>query len=139
MAKSKYNNQKVEVEGIKFDSQVEARYHDQLKWLLANGEILSFTLQPRYLLQEAFKKDGVTHRKTEYVADFEVLHIDRSIEVIDIKGQLLPVFSLKAKLFHKRYPHKLSLLNYSKIDGGWCELSTILNNRKLRKKAKENK
>lgn len=139
MAKSKYGNKKVTVDGHVFDSAIEARYYEQVKWLKDTGEIKSFVLQPRYLLQESFRKGKTLHRKIDYVADFEITHIDGTIEVVDVKGQLLPLFSLKMKLFHKLYSHKLSLINYSKIDGGWCELETILKNRKLRKKAKVTK
>ena len=105
MAKSKHNNVKVEVEGIKFDSKLEARYYEQVKWLKATGGILSFRLQPRYLLQDSFRKDGVLHRKIHYVADFEVTHLDKTIEVIDVKGQIRPVFALNLTMFHRLYPH----------------------------------
>jgi hypothetical protein len=139
ITKSKYNNKKTEIDGHVFDSQVEARYYEQVKWLKNTGEILSFKLQPRYLLQDSFRKDGVLHRKIEYVADFEITHIDKTIEVIDVKGQILPLFSMKMKMFHKLYPYKLSLITYSKMDGGWIEVEKLAKNRKLRKKAKENK
>ncbi|HLG27661.1 MAG TPA: DUF1064 domain-containing protein [Paenisporosarcina sp.] len=139
MTKSKYGNKQVEIDGHVFHSQIEARYYEQVKWLLATGEILSFKLQPRYLLQESFKKDGMNHRKIEYVADFEIQHIDKTIEVVDIKGFETTDFAIKKKLFEYKYPHKLSLLTYSKIDGGWVSLTNLKKNRKLRKKAKENK
>lgn len=133
---SKYGNRKVESDGHKFDSQIEARYYHQVKWLQATGEIKSFSLQPRYLLQDSFKKNGVGHRKIEYVADFEITHIDGTIEVVDIKGFETTDFAIKKKLFEFKYPYKLSLLTYSKINGGWIELSDLKKNRKTRKKAK---
>ena len=34
------------------------------------SEISDLELQPRFLLQESFKKNGKTYRKIEYVADF---------------------------------------------------------------------
>lgn len=134
--KSKYGNRKVEIDGHVFDSAIESRYYEQVKWLRTNGEILSFTLQPKYLLQESFRKNGILHRKIEYIADFEILHIDKTIEVIDVKGMITPDFAIKRKLFEHRYAHKLSLLTYSKIDGGWVELSVLTKNRKARKKNK---
>jgi hypothetical protein len=133
---SKYGSQKVEKDGHIFDSKIEARYHDQLKWLEANKQILFYRLQPRYLLQEAFEKNGRKFRKIEYVADFEVHHLDGSIEVIDVKGMETEAFKIKRKLFEKKYPHKLSLITYSQMDGGWITLEQLLKNRKLRKAVK---
>lgn len=137
--KSKYGNKKVTVDGHIFDSVIESRYYEQVKWLMATGEIKSFSLQPRYLLQESFRKGKTQHRKIDYVADFEITHIDGTIEVVDIKGFETTDFTIKKKLFEFKYPHKLSLLTYSKIDGGWIELDRLKQNRKLRKKAKVSK
>jgi Protein of unknown function (DUF1064) len=134
---SKYNSKKVELDNHIFDSQLEARYYQQLKWLQEHEQILFFRLQPRYLLQEAFEKDGKKFRRIDYLADFEVHHLDGSIEVIDIKGMETEAFKLKRKLFEKKYPHKLSLITYSKIDGGWIELDQLKKNRKLRKAVKK--
>jgi len=82
--RSKYRNKKVEIDRHVFDSIAESKYYEQLKWLEANKQILFFQIQPRYLLQEAFEKGGKTHRKIEYIADFEVHNTDGSIEVVDV-------------------------------------------------------
>ena len=74
---SKYKSKKVEVDGHVFDSKIEAKYYEQLKWLQNNKQILFFRLQPRYLLQEAFEKDGKSYRKIEYIADFEPYWFDQ--------------------------------------------------------------
>ena len=133
---TKYKSKKVEIDGHVFDSKIEARYYEQLKWLQENNQILFFRLQPRYLLQEAFTKDGKTYRKIEYIADFGVHHLDGSIEVVDVKGYETEAFRLKRKLFEKKYPHKLSLVTYVKKYGGWIELDKL---KKLRKEAKKQK
>ena len=73
---SKYNAKKTELDGYTFDSQIEARYFIQLKWLKTNKQIKGFEIQPKFLLQESFKKDGKTHRKIEYIADFKVINLD---------------------------------------------------------------
>jgi ribosomal protein S24E len=134
--KTKYGSKKVEIDGHVFDSKIEARYYEQLKWLQEHNQILFFRLQPRYLLQEAFRKNGKTFRKIEYIADFEVHHLDGSIEVIDVKGMETEAFKIKRKLFEKKYPHKLSLVTYVKKYGGWIELDKL---KKLRKEAKKQK
>jgi hypothetical protein len=134
---TKYNSKSIELDGHIFDSKIEARYYQQLKWLEANKQILFFRIQPRYLLQEAFEKDGKKHRKIDYLADFEIHHLDGSIEVVDVKGMETTDFKIKRKLFEKKYPHKLSLVTYSQIDGGWITLEQLKKNRKLRKAVKE--
>lgn len=134
---NKYGAKKVELDGIVFDSELEAKYYMQLKWLEKNEQILFFRLQPRYLLQEAFEKHGKKHRKIEYVADFEIHHLDGSIETVDVKGYETTDFKIKKKLFEYKYPHKLSLVTYSKIDGGWIELDELAKRRKERQKAHE--
>jgi hypothetical protein len=133
---TKYGSKKVEIDNIVFDSKIESKYYEQLKWLQANKQISFFRIQPRYLLQEAFKKDGQHHRKIEYIADFEVHHLDGSIEVVDVKGMITTDFAIKRKMFEFKYPHKLSLVTYSKIDGGWITLEQLAKNRKKRKKGR---
>jgi len=134
--KTKYNSKKLELDGHVFDSKAEAKYYEVLKLFQANEEILFFRLQPRYELQESFRKDGKLHRKIEYVADFEVHHTDGSIEVVDVKGFQTETFGVKRKLFEKKFPHKLSLLGFSQIDGGWIELDELKIARRKRKKEK---
>ncbi len=110
--RSKYGNKKVELDGYVFDSVAESKYYQQLKWLEEHKEILFFRIQPRYLLLDAFEKDGKRHRRMDYIADFEIHHNDGSIEVVDVKGALTQVFRIKQKLFHHKYPHKLTLIKY---------------------------
>lgn len=104
--KSKYNNIKTEMDGIKFDSRKEADYYCQLKLLKRAGEIRDFGLQPRYELQPTFKKNGTTHRSITYVADFVVVNNDGTTDIIDIKGVETQVFKIKQKLFEYKYPGK---------------------------------
>ncbi|MEK3993680.1 DUF1064 domain-containing protein [Psychrobacillus sp. FSL K6-2365] len=134
--KTKYNSKKIELDGHVFDSKAEARYYEELKLQQEQSKILFFRLQPRYELQESFKKCGKLHRKIEYVADFEIHHLDGSIETIDVKGFETTDFAIKRKLFEKKFPHKLTLLAFSQIDGGWIELDELKKARRLRKKTK---
>ena len=131
---SKHKNIKVEIDGIKFDSKIEAKYYSHLLERANDGEIGHFIIQPRYLLQESFKKNGKHFRKIEYVADFEVINLDGTIEVIDIKGQIMPVFALKKKLFERLYPdYSLKLLTHVAKWGGWVTLDELKRLRKVKK------
>ena len=104
---SKYRAKKTVVDGIEFDSKREADRYCELKLLEKAKEIRDLELQPRFLLQDKFKdKQGNTHRKIEYVADF--LYIDklgRNI-VEDVKGVLTDVYKLKKKMFLKLYDNQ---------------------------------
>lgn len=134
---TKYKSKAVEIDGYVFQSKIEAKYYEYLKWLLEHEQIKSFSLQPRYLLLDKFRKNGKTFRKMEYIADFEVHHLDGSIEVVDVKGFETEVFKIKRKLFEHKYPYKLSLVTYVKKYGGWIELDELKKRRKETKKAKK--
>lgn len=130
MAINKYGNKNVVIDGHKFDSIAESKYYQQLKWLKQAEQIKDFKLQPRFLLQDSFKKDGRTFRKIEYVADFEIHNIDGSIEIVDVKGHETKEFLLKKKLFEYRYDHSLKVVTLDDTYG-WIELDQL---KKLKKK-----
>ncbi len=111
-SKSKYGNKKTVVDGITFDSKAESIYYNQLKWLKNARQIKSYKLQPRYLLQEGFKKNGKYFRPIYYKADFEVINLDGSTQVIDIKGTITKEFAIKRKLFEMKYMDSITLLKY---------------------------
>ncbi|MGO4890309.1 DUF1064 domain-containing protein [Anaerobacillus sp. MEB173] len=121
---SKYKNRKVELDGYKFDSIMESQYYKQLVWLKKARQIKGFILQPRFVLQEAFEKDGVKFKKIEYVADFEIHNLDGTTEIIDVKGVETKEFLLKKKLFHAKYPHKLTVVTNDSTYG-WIELDRL--------------
>ncbi|TYR75570.1 DUF1064 domain-containing protein [Rossellomorea vietnamensis] len=134
---TKYNARKKTVDGITFDSIQESQYYLHLKEKQEKGEILAFNLQPKFTLQESFKKHGKTHRKIEYVADFEILHHDESIEIIDVKGFETADFKIKRKLFEKKYPFKLTLVKHVKKYGGWISTDEWRKRKKEEKKVKK--
>ncbi|MGL5426392.1 MAG: DUF1064 domain-containing protein [Cetobacterium sp.] len=101
MTRSKYGAKKVIIDDITFDSKAESKFYIQLR---DNG--VEFELQPRFLLQEAFKKNGKHFRKIEYIADFRIGN-----RIIDIKGVETEAFKIKKKLFEYKYPDlKLEIL-----------------------------
>lgn len=100
---SKYKNKKTQIDMYVFDSAKEAKRYKELKLLELAGEISNLELQPHFLLQDSFKKNGRTYRKIEYIADFKYIENGRTI-VEDVKGLQTDVFKLKHKLFEKIYP-----------------------------------
>lgn len=100
---SKYRNKKVQVDRYIFDSIRESQRYKELKLLERAGTITDLELQPRFLLQDSFKKNGRTFRKIEYIADFKYIENGKTI-VEDVKGMQTDVFKLKHKIFEKVYP-----------------------------------
>lgn len=101
----KYHNTKCEIDGIKFDSQLECDYYCQLKMLRMKGEVKDFDLQVPFLLQPSFKRDGKTIRAIRYIADFVVTLADGTKEVVDTKGYPTPEYKLKRKMLLYQYPN----------------------------------
>lgn len=101
---SKYNAKKKVVDGHTFDSKREGERYCELKLLEKANEIRNLELQPRFLLQDKFKdRNGKTHRKIEYVADFFYIDKEGRNVVEDVKGVLTDVYKIKKKMFLKIY------------------------------------
>jgi hypothetical protein len=135
-AATKYHNQPVIIDGIKFASRSESMRYMELKTLKQARMIKDFELQPRFTLQPAFRKCPACHhiqahvpgskkkqdlycqecgerllliKGIEYVADFRVINLDGTEKIEDVKGSFgyqTEIFKIKAKLFEARYPDK---------------------------------
>lgn len=101
---SKYNNRKTTVGNIVFDSKAEARRYQELQLLERGGVITALTLQPEFLIADAFTYNGKRERAIKYVADFKYLTVDTDEWVIeDVKGTRTEVYKIKRKLFLAKY------------------------------------
>lgn len=99
---NKYKNKKVQIDMYVFDSIAESKRYKELALLQKANKIENLQLQPKFLLQESFRKNGKTYRKIEYIADFQYEENGKII-VEDVKGKETEVFKLKRKLFEKKY------------------------------------
>jgi len=138
---SKYKSKKVTEDGITFDSHEESEYYKYLLKLKAEGKILNFELQPKYVLIPKFEKYGKTHRETTYTPDFLIYHLDGTEELIDVKGFSTQQGELRRKLFDSLYPNIKLIwiarsLKYGNEDG-WIEYGELQKIRKKNKKLKE--
>lgn len=95
--KSKYGAKKVEVDGIKYDSQKEADYYCELKLRLSAGEIKGFCRQAEFILAPNLR----------YKADFIVFNNDGTSEIIDVKGVRTEVYIAKKKVFEDKFNLKI--------------------------------
>jgi hypothetical protein len=98
--KSKYNNSRVRVDGLLFDSQKEADTYQNLKVLHKAGLIKGFCRQAEFVLQEGF----ANVKPIIYRCDWIVFLNDGSYEIRDDKGIKTEVFKLKHKMFMERFP-----------------------------------
>ena len=97
---SKYGNEKTEVDGIVFDSKLEAARYGDLKLLLRAREIENLRLQVPF----KFEHNGITI--CTYVADF--VYLENGVEVVeDSKGKRTREYSIKRKLMLAFYGIKI--------------------------------
>lgn len=104
---NKYYNKKIVIDGILFASKAEGKRYVELKLLQKVGEIVDLRLQPKYVLQEGFVKNGKKFRPITYTADFEYKTLTEVIAE-DVKSTFtskLAVFGIKKKLFEYKYRH----------------------------------
>lgn len=103
---SKYGNQKVIFDGIKFDSKREASYYMYYKKLQESGTIKNLQLQTKL----DFKIDGkkIFTYKPDYEYDDEFGH-----HYIDVKSPITaknPVFRLKKKIIEASFKIEIEVV-----------------------------
>lgn len=97
---NKYKNKKTIVNGIVFDSKLEAKRYSELILLQKANKIKDLQLQPTFELIPSFKKNGKTFRKTTYKADFQYIDNESGQTIVeDTKGFLTELYRLKKKMF----------------------------------------
>lgn len=145
MKKTKYNNKKIEIDGIKFDSKDESLYYLDLKTSKESGNIIDFELQPKYELIPKFKYMGENRRAITYSPDFKIINNDGTSYVVDVKsmGTATQQGELRRKLFEYKYP-SIELIWYCRNIkhgiNGWVkyeDLKKIYRDNKKAKKSKE--
>ena len=109
---SKYQNKKIVIDGITFDSKKEAKVYGELKLLKQAGEIKDFTRQQSFeLIPSQYEiingKKKCVEKPVQYKADFVVEHLDGEKSVVDAKGMRTPIYVIKRKLM--RYLHKINI------------------------------
>lgn len=102
---NKYRNKKIIVDGIKFDSKLEARRWQELDLLQKAGKIKDLRRQIKFELQPKYKKNGKTIQSINYIADFVYYDLNKKKFIIeDTKGYRTEIYKLKKKIFEYVYP-----------------------------------
>jgi len=103
--RSKYGSKRTAVGAITFSSKKEAMRYQELLVLQRAGIVTRIECQPRFLILDAFKKNGKKWPARHYIADFRVTYADGHQEIEDVKGRYTTeVFRLKWAFFEARYP-----------------------------------
>lgn len=100
----KYGNKITEVNGIAFDSKKEATYYEDLLWQQRIGAVKSIEVQPEFVLQPGYEREGKKIRPIIYRADFKVTEADGHIYYVDTKGMRTQVYLLKKKMLLYKFP-----------------------------------
>ena len=101
---SKYKNTPKIIDGIRFDSKLEASYYLHLKLLQSQGIVKFFLRQPAFHLSS-----DVTYR-----ADFQIFYTDGLVDFVDVKGYETETFKIKKKLVEDKYPVTLTIITKGK-------------------------
>lgn len=104
--RSKYGNQKTEVEGVRFDSKKEAARFQELLWAQGAGKISELKLQEEFTLMGAYTTPkGKRVRAIRYRCDFSYLlpSGEKVVEDVKSKATKTRVYEIKKKLLRERY------------------------------------
>lgn len=93
----KYANQKIEIDGIHFDSKAEARYWRLLQVRLKAKEIQDLQRQVVYELAPSVVIGGRKRPPLRYIADFVWKEAGQTI-VADVKGAVPEAYRIKRHL-----------------------------------------
>jgi len=118
---SKYHAVKTTIDGITFDSKIEAHRYQDLVILQKAGLIKDLKVHPKFVLLEPFEYRGQKIGAITYTADFQYVatnlfnHYSFSEVVVeDVKGVRTAVFNVKWKLAKFKYPSITWRLNNGK-------------------------
>ena len=99
---AKYKNQKIEYDGLKFDSKKESERYETLRDMQKKGEISELKCQVKFILADGVKFVHERKRKTalRYSADFTYTQ-NGALVVEDVKSDYtrsLPAYRIKKHL-----------------------------------------
>lgn len=103
---SKLKNIRKVVDGISFQSSIEARAYQILKLWERAGAISDLRMQPAFTLQERFRDNsGRTIRAITYSADFRFFdNATRKLRFVDAKGMVTQAFKKSIKMLKDKHP-----------------------------------
>lgn len=100
MIQHKYFAKPCDRDGIKFPSQLERSFYDQLLLRQKAGLVLFFLRQPKFDLPGGAR----------YTADFQIFNTDGTVEFVDIKGVMTEASKLRIRLVESLYPVTIKII-----------------------------
>jgi len=106
---NKYRNVKTVVDGIHFDSKIEAERYKVLKLLKKCGNITNLEVHPKFVLLKGFTDNkGKKVSQITYSADFRYIDLKTNSDIVeDVKSEATEkdkAFVIKWKLARYIYP-----------------------------------
>ena len=122
--------------GVTFDSKTELLFLQEfIEPRLESGEILSYTRQVEYVLQDKFEYKGKKILPIKYRSDFNVVWSNGELQVFDVKGNPDNLSLLKRKMMWAKYPEtNLTFICRNLKYGGWIEFDELKKKRREAKK-----
>ncbi|MCT6684599.1 DUF1064 domain-containing protein [Bacillus velezensis] len=102
------NIRSFESDNVVYKSLIKAKYYDQLKWLLQNRFIKSFEVCPTFQLSSKEEHEF----PFLYTADFKIINLNGSVDVIDLKSMEKDEFYRKKRELKERFSCTLSCITY---------------------------
>lgn len=102
--RNKYHARKIEIDGIRFDSQKEADRYCDLRLLQRAGEIISIEPHPVYPIKIEGKPICKVILDFAYCDKYGALHVE------DVKGKDTPVSRLKRKMVEAVYGFRVDII-----------------------------
>ncbi|MCY0092247.1 MULTISPECIES: DUF1064 domain-containing protein [Bacillus amyloliquefaciens group] len=102
------NIRSFESDNVVCKSLIKVKYYDQLKWLLQNRFIKSFEVCPSFQLSSKEEHEF----PFLYTADFKIINLNGSVDVIDLKSMEKDEFYRKKRELKERFSCKLSCITY---------------------------
>ena len=96
----KYHARTTAVDGLRFDSKLESRRYEDLKYLQQAGDIVFFLRQAPFDLPGGVK----------YRADFVIFWADGTVTIEDVKGFDTPQSKQKRKQVEALYPITIDVI-----------------------------
>lgn len=105
---NKWNNTKVEIDGILFDSKRESQVYLELKALQEKGEIRDLKCHPTFQLQPPFRDwSGKKQQAISYTPDFHYFDKFGNQHVVEVKNPVNvkdAAYRVKARMFMWQWP-----------------------------------
>ena len=112
MRKNKYNAVKTKIDGITFDSKLEAKRYGELRLLECAGKISYLTVHRRWPLYSQLAGVAIDSRDAlvgHYESDFNYREND-SLVVEDCKGVVTDLSARKIKHFEIQHGYKVRII-----------------------------